>query len=166
MNYIMCFFINNIFKKYMKKNVFLIIAIIVIGVIGYIVWQNKPTNNIQSQQNTSPEKPMANLDNQPQASLDSTAQDQGTAPTETAKPSTSTYSMSEVSSHNNPADCWAVVDNNVYNLTNAISKHPGGERAIIGLCGTDGTAAFSKQHGSNEKAKAVLASFMIGTLAN
>lgn len=75
-----------------------------------------------------------------------------------------TYSMTEVASHNTPTNCWTTINGNVYELTAWIAKHPGGEKAIISLCGIDGSASFNKQHGGQPNPEAALASFMIGKL--
>ncbi len=75
-----------------------------------------------------------------------------------------TFSMDQVKQANLETNCWAVVSGGVYNLTDWIAKHPGGSKAIISLCGTDGTDAFISKHGSSDKAKAALASFKIGDL--
>lgn len=56
------------------------------------------------------------------------------------------------------------MDNNVYDLTDWVAQHPGGQRAITQLCGTDATDAFAGQHGNNDEAKAALAEHQIGTL--
>jgi cytochrome b involved in lipid metabolism len=72
--------------------------------------------------------------------------------------------VNEVISHNKPTDCQVVVGGNVYDLTSWISQHPGGKETIIGLCGTDGTAAFAAQHGSNREAQKALASYKIGVI--
>lgn len=72
--------------------------------------------------------------------------------------------VSEVTVHNKPIDCQVIVGGLVYDLTSWISQHPGGAEAIIGLCGTDGTAAFAAQHGSNREAQRALASFKIGVI--
>jgi hypothetical protein len=61
------------------------------------------------------------------------------------------YTFAEVAAHATPADCWAVVDNNVYNLTSWESKHPGGAAAIDQLCGQDASSAFRGQHGKQTK---------------
>ncbi|MDO5617221.1 cytochrome b5-like heme/steroid binding domain-containing protein [Kocuria sp.] len=74
------------------------------------------------------------------------------------------YTMSDVEEHSSSSDCWAAVDNNVYDLTDWIAQHPGGQSAITGLCGTDATDAFARQHGNNDEAKAALAEHQIGTL--
>ena len=86
-----------------------------------------------------------------------------------ASPSGSTstgYRMSEVAEHNTQQDCWAAVDGDVYDLTSWISRHPGGADKIIPLCGTDASAAFRNQHGSQERPNQQLTSFRIGTLVD
>lgn len=76
------------------------------------------------------------------------------------------YTLDEVSTHNSAADCWAVVRKNVYDLGAWIEKHPGGSKAILGLCGKDGTAAFENQHGGKENPEKALLGFEIGVLKN
>jgi cytochrome b involved in lipid metabolism len=53
----------------------------------------------------------------------------------------------------------------VYDLTAWISKHPGGERAILSICGKDGSAAFNDQHGGQRRPANELSGFKIGTIA-
>lgn len=77
-----------------------------------------------------------------------------------------TYTMAQVATHNSQADCWAVIDNNVYDLTQWISRHPGGPDKIIPLCGTDATSNFHGQHDDQAKPNTQLATFMVGTLAS
>jgi cytochrome b involved in lipid metabolism len=86
--------------------------------------------------------------------------------TDTAVPvvEVKTFTVAEVSVHNTPADCYTSVNGKVYDLTAWINKHPGGDKAILKLCGIDGTAAFEKQHGSNKKANDVLNGFEVGNL--
>jgi cytochrome b involved in lipid metabolism len=67
--------------------------------------------------------------------------------------------------HADAASCYSVVNGSVYDLTNWITKHPGGQQAIKGLCGKDGTAAFTGKHGGQQKPETMLASFKIGVLA-
>ena len=74
------------------------------------------------------------------------------------------YSMTEVATHNNKSDCWTTINGGVYNVTSWISQHPGGEQAIIGLCGIDGSGAFNGQHGGQSRPESELATFKIGTL--
>ncbi|MBL8158019.1 cytochrome b5 domain-containing protein [bacterium] len=66
------------------------------------------------------------------------------------------YSAADVASHNSSSDCWSIINGGVYDLTSWIPRHPGGERAIEGLCGKDGSAAFNGQHGGGAAQAAIL----------
>jgi len=92
------------------------------------------------------------------------------APIEPA-PSTSSgavvegITLTEVAKHNTATDCWSVVNKNVYDLTSYVSSHPGGASVIKAICGKDGSAAFSGQHGGAATPTSVLASFKLGALS-
>jgi cytochrome b involved in lipid metabolism len=73
--------------------------------------------------------------------------------------------MTQVRANNTATNCWAVIDDSVYDLTNWIKSHPGGSGAIVGLCGTDGSAAFSIKHGNQSRPAAQLNSYRLGPLA-
>ena len=88
------------------------------------------------------------------------------APPESSTPNTpTTFTLAQVSTHNTPADCWTAIDGSVYNLTAWESEHPGGISPIVALCGTDGTAAFTNQHGGQGQPAQALTRFKVGTLA-
>ncbi|MDO8592676.1 MAG: cytochrome b5 domain-containing protein [bacterium] len=74
------------------------------------------------------------------------------------------YTAAEVAAHGSSTDCWTIVSGKVYNLTSYIPFHPGGPGAIIGLCGHDGTAAFSGIHSGSGSANSMLASLYVGDL--
>ncbi len=98
------------------------------------------------------------------------AADETTDPTSTPKPSDTsaaagTYTAAEVAKHNSASSCWSVVNGNVYDLTSYVSSHPGGASVIKAICGKDGTAAFSGQHGGSKTPTSVLASFKLGALS-
>jgi len=76
-----------------------------------------------------------------------------------------TYTAAEVAKHNTGTDCWSVVNKNVYDLTSYVSSHPGGSAVIKAICGKDGSAAFSGQHGGAKTPASVLASFKLGALS-
>ncbi|QKJ25591.1 hypothetical protein HRU87_05315 [Aquiluna borgnonia] len=91
----------------------------------------------------------------------------GQTPTATPSPSATAaagFTMEQVKSNNSASSCWAVVDKNVYDLTNWISQHPGGSGAISSLCGTDATSQFYGQHGRSGSPSSVLKSFLLGPL--
>ena len=73
--------------------------------------------------------------------------------------------LTEVAKHNTAADCWSVVNKNVYDLTSYVSSHPGGSAVIKAICGKDGSEAFSGQHGGAATPTSVLASFKLGALS-
>jgi cytochrome b involved in lipid metabolism len=74
------------------------------------------------------------------------------------------YSNAEVAGHATASDCWAIINGGVYDLTSWIPQHPGGERAIEGLCGKDGSAAFNGQHGGGAAQQAILAELKVGVI--
>ena len=76
-----------------------------------------------------------------------------------------TFTMGEIAKHNTSVSCYTAINGSVYDLTKWIPQHPGGEAAIKGLCGVDGTAAFNGQHGGAAKQAQIMAGFKIGMLA-
>lgn len=56
-------------------------------------------------------------------------------------------SVDKIAQHNNPDDCWMIVRSKVYDVTDFLSRHPGGGQLITPYCGIDGTEAFLTQGG-------------------
>lgn len=81
------------------------------------------------------------------------------APTATS----TTYSTSDLAKHATKTSCWTAIDGEVYDLTDWISKHPGGPGVIEAICGADGSAAFTGQHGGQSRPAGYLAGYHIGT---
>lgn len=104
----------------------------------------------------------------PATSASSTASAPSTSPasSSSATAAMKTYQLSDVAKHNTQADCWAAIDGGVYDLTQWISRHPGGADKILPLCGTDASSKFETQHDSQEKPNAQLATFKVGELAD
>ena len=75
------------------------------------------------------------------------------------------YTLADIAKHNSERSCWAAINSKVYDLTNWINQHPGGPDRILALCGTDGSAAFNGQHGTQARPASELASFYIAPLA-
>lgn len=74
------------------------------------------------------------------------------------------YTLTEVAKHASASSCWTAINGKVYDVTAWISQHPGGQRAILGLCGKDGSSAFNGQHAGQGRPTAELKQFLIGTL--
>lgn len=89
-----------------------------------------------------------------------------TPPSSSPSQSSGTYTMTDIATHNTESSCWAAVNSSVYDLTTWVSRHPGGSRAIVGLCGTNATSKFEAQHGGSRAAQAALVLLKIGTLTN
>ncbi|RDW67695.1 hypothetical protein BP6252_09091 [Coleophoma cylindrospora] len=56
------------------------------------------------------------------------------------------FDAMEVTGHNKPDDCWVVLYGNVYDVTDFLPNHPGGERAILRLAGRDATEDYDPIH--------------------
>jgi cytochrome b involved in lipid metabolism len=75
--------------------------------------------------------------------------------------------FTEVSEHDTQEDCWIIINNKVYDVTNYLKYHPGKPETITPYCGKDATNAFqtknkSKPHSQN--ATNLLDSFYIGNV--
>ena len=70
-----------------------------------------------------------------------------------------------IAMHADGASCWSSINGNVYDLTSWIPQHPGGEEAILSICGIDGSAKFNRQHGGASLQQQILAGFKIGVLS-
>jgi len=73
------------------------------------------------------------------------------------------YSLSDVSEHYHPNDCWIVVYDRVYDATEFINEHPGGEYIIMEHAGRDCTLAFRSSRHSTD-AYDMLEKYCIGIL--
>lgn len=102
----------------------------------------------------------------PTTSINQTSQQTTPKPPVSTPPPITAYTSVEVAAHADKTSCWSIVNGNVYDLTNWIGKHPGGQREIIAMCGKDATSAFEGQHGGDSKPERILASFFIGALIN
>jgi hypothetical protein len=84
------------------------------------------------------------------------------------------YSVSEVAMHSKMDDCWTIINTDVYDITNYVPIHQGGNE-ILRTCGANGTTMFTErttQSGEtigsgtphSDVAAKQLASYKIGTL--
>ncbi len=142
----------------MKNFLIALIALAVIGG-GYLWWSSNNSAETATPNDTVVEETSQTPPGMPEGAV----MEDGTIP-EGSINSGTTYTMTQVSTHNTDDSCWSVIDGNVYDLTNWIGQHPGGAQAIAQLCGKDGTAAFHGQHGDRQQQATVLASFKIGAL--
>jgi cytochrome b involved in lipid metabolism len=90
----------------------------------------------------------------------------GSAPAPAQKPVSTNLplTLDEVKKHNSADDCWSIIDGNVYDLTNWVESHPGGNERITAICGKDGTSSFLGKHSNSNSAKSQLNRFELGKL--
>lgn len=139
----------------MKKAI--IIFVIILAVIAAVVAFTTGTDNNQP------------VDNQTAAQEQQTDNQPGQS-----ESANQTFTLDQVAGHNSSSDCWTIIHGDVYNVTNYISLHPGGNE-ILRACGTDATSLFETRttedgevlgggpHSSD--ARSILAQFKIGVLA-
>ena len=57
-----------------------------------------------------------------------------------------TYTKEEVSKHSTKRDCWLIIKDMVYNVTEFLSIHPGGSSIVVSVGGQDATEYFEELH--------------------
>jgi len=55
-------------------------------------------------------------------------------------------SIEDVAKHSTDKDCWVVIGDEVFDVTNFLSDHPGGKKAIMLFAGKDATEEFDMLH--------------------
>ncbi|CAD7945096.1 unnamed protein product [Amoebophrya sp. A25] len=69
--------------------------------------------------------------------------------------------------HKTRDSCWIVIDRKVYDVTQFLSMHPGGEELIVKAAGYDATNVFEATHGEGLRfSLRILNQFFIGFLAD
>jgi cytochrome b involved in lipid metabolism len=77
------------------------------------------------------------------------------------------YTVEEVMKRNTKDNCWLIINNSVYNVTEYIDRHPGGASRITDFCGKDATQAFQTQGGEGQhssSASSQLNEYIIGSI--
>ncbi|GBG24788.1 Succinate dehydrogenase ubiquinone flavoprotein subunit, mitochondrial [Hondaea fermentalgiana] len=81
-----------------------------------------------------------------------------------AAPKTQAYTMDEIAKHTTKDDCWVILNDKVYDVTEFLENHPGGAKAILLYGGKDATEAFDMLH-KPEIIPKYAAEYEIGTVA-
>ena len=75
------------------------------------------------------------------------------------------YTMEEVAKHNTKRDCWIVIKNVVYDVTDFLKIHPGGSSIVMSVSGEDATDYFFELH-REEVLEEVGNQYIIGKLTH
>lgn len=171
-----------------NKLISIIVGILVVAGVGSLVYAtkkpaalpletettNKPqetsvTSNLSNTGNDEEDEDSEDNDDKNSTTKPNTVPTTPTNPVSQTPPATSPtptgITLTEIAKHNSRTSCWSAVNGNVYDLTSWIPNHPGGEKAILSMCGVDGSAGYNGQHGGKGKPTVVLAGFKIGALA-
>ena len=141
--------------------IFAVVAIIAVGGLFFLM-QPKSTTPSPNEQ-TNPVNDAAIV--QPSMNPVSDNNESATSSGATGK----SYTLADVSQHSQAEDCWMAIEGKVYDVTNFVSKHPGG-KAILNGCGKDATIFFNERPTNDrgphpDSAKAQLPQYYIGDLA-
>lgn len=154
--------------------------ILIVGTGGIVVWQtqDKALEPVQTTESTGGETgttlaPRGSSDDDDDeeeiefedGTVPSGAGAAGGGSTGSAGGASTGITAAVVAQHSSRSSCWSSINGSVYDLTSWIPKHPGGEQAILQLCGTDGSAKFNGQHGGDSSKQAILTGFKVGVLA-
>ncbi|KAK2584455.1 hypothetical protein KPH14_006831 [Odynerus spinipes] len=72
-------------------------------------------------------------------------------------------SLDEVAWHDTPNDCWLVIYDFVYDCTDLLKTHPGGQDVLLEYAGRDATLGFVGT-GHSKGAREILERYLIGEL--
>ncbi|KAI8340920.1 cytochrome b5 protein [Chlamydoabsidia padenii] len=73
------------------------------------------------------------------------------------------YSIADVNAHRTVRDLWLVIHNKVYDITEFVLEHPGGEEVLRDEAGKDATVSF-EDIGHSSDAREILEKYHIGEL--
>ncbi|KAG1331394.1 cytochrome b5 [Cocos nucifera] len=73
------------------------------------------------------------------------------------------YTLKEVSQHNTNKDCWLVIGGKVYDVTNFLEDHPGGDEVLLSSTGKDATDDF-EDVGHSTTARAMMDEYCVGKI--
>lgn len=82
----------------------------------------------------------------------------------TSQASTTIFTLAQVATHATSSDCYLIINNNVYNVSDYLSRHPGGQSSIISRCGHEVSGIFASIH--SNRAWDLLTNYKIGQIGN
>ena len=118
---------------------------------------DEQTEDEASEDESESDEPAEEISEEPQPT-------QTAEPTQDPEESVNGFTLAQVSERNSAAECWVAIDGGVYDLTQWIRSHPGGSGAILNLCGKDGSASFTSQHGGQARPSSTLDGYYLAPL--
>jgi fatty acid desaturase len=75
------------------------------------------------------------------------------------------YYKNEIILHNTKEDCWVILFNQVYDISDFVKKHPGGTEILLSRAGEDASSFFQTRHGIKSPYLKHLEKYKIGELS-
>ncbi|XP_043500055.1 cytochrome b5-like isoform X1 [Polistes fuscatus] len=73
------------------------------------------------------------------------------------------YTRAEVAKYNTAKSAWIIIHDKVYDVTNFVKQHPGGEEVVLEHAGRDGTEPF-EDIGHSSDAREMMEPYKIGEI--
>ncbi|WCJ24211.1 Cytochrome b5 [Euphorbia peplus] len=73
------------------------------------------------------------------------------------------FTLSQVSGHDNPKDCWLIIGGKVYDVTKFLEDHPGGDDVLLSATGKDATDDF-EDVGHSTGARDMMEQYYVGEI--
>ncbi|KAH8555156.1 cytochrome b5-like heme/steroid binding domain-containing protein [Umbelopsis sp. PMI_123] len=73
----------------------------------------------------------------------------------------SSFTYEQVAEHNTKSDLYMIIHNKVYNISEFVDEHPGGEEVLLDEGAKDATEAF-EDVGHSDEARELLEKYFIG----
>ncbi|MCL7035618.1 hypothetical protein MKW94_011176 [Papaver nudicaule] len=74
------------------------------------------------------------------------------------------FPLSEITLHSSKSDCWLTIHGKVYDVTNFLEDHPGGEDVLLESAAKGDATNDFEDVGHSSAATSMLSSYLIGTL--
>ncbi|KIK69028.1 hypothetical protein GYMLUDRAFT_35069 [Collybiopsis luxurians FD-317 M1] len=74
------------------------------------------------------------------------------------------WSLKDVAEHKDASSCWIIIKNQVYDVTEFLSNHPGGPDVILRYAGRDATSAYEPIHPADAIERTLSSSQRLGPL--
>ncbi|KAI3950842.1 hypothetical protein MKX01_021963 [Papaver californicum] len=74
------------------------------------------------------------------------------------------FPLSEVTLHSSKSDCWLTIHGKVYDVTNFLEEHPGGEDVLLESAAKGDATNDFEDVGHSSTATSMLSSYLVGTL--
>lgn len=131
-----------------NREIFLstIIVALIGGVVLYVSLNNNQTTFVVKNNNTSIIKEGATTQIVKKPTITKIVAPDGpvNVPAVIQPATTATYTLSNLSQHNNETSCWTAINGKIYDITPFISSHPAGVSAIMKGCGVDATRIYDR----------------------